>query len=128
MENLLRPELWREDGAYRQGSANQSPVSGGFHGGRSRGSRKKVIGPPRTSDPINEAKGQDLDAPQVAFYQDRPTDNDVMAIYDLRDAEAWDSAILGRKGWGWRYSYVEVLDSDHIAIAFMPGGARELPA
>lgn len=52
----------------------------------------------------------------------------VTVIYDLSEPKVWDAALLARKGWGRRYSYVEVLDSDHIAIAFMPGGARELPA
>lgn len=48
-----------------------------------------------------------------------------MVIYDLSDSEAWNAALLARKAWGRRYSRVEVLDLDHIAI-FMPGGAREL--
>jgi hypothetical protein len=49
-----------------------------------------------------------------------------VVIYDLSEPEAWNAALLARKAWDRRYSRVETLDLDHIAIVFLPGAAQEL--
>ncbi len=53
-----------------------------------------------------------------------PPEHGTVVVYDLRDPEAWDAALLARKAWDRRYSRLEVLDNDHVAITFLPGAAR----
>jgi hypothetical protein len=48
----------------------------------------------------------------------------VWVFYDLRDPDQWEGARSDREAWGRGLSEVYSLDTDHIVIAFYPGGAE----
>ena len=44
-------------------------------------------------------------------------------LYDLADPEQWAAAGEERRAWGRGRTVIHTLDSDHIIIEYLPGGA-----
>jgi hypothetical protein len=45
---------------------------------------------------------------------------DLIVIYDIRDAAGWETANRRRNYWGKTHTHVHYLDYDHVALVFRP--------
>lgn len=47
---------------------------------------------------------------------------ELVMIYDLRDAKAWERASRDAGFWGRLYTDIHTLDTNHVALVFRPAG------
>ena len=64
-----------------------------------------------------------MPTPQEGSYCTK--EQSTLVLYDLRDPEVWEKAARERRSWGRSRAVIHVLDDDHVAIEFKPGGALE---
>ena len=46
--------------------------------------------------------------------------DDLLVVYDIRDAAGWEMANRHRSLWGKTHTHVHYLDDDHAALVFRP--------
>jgi hypothetical protein len=62
-----------------------------------------------------------MPTPREGSY--RTKEQSTLVLYAFLDPEVWEKAGRERRAWGRSRAVIHVLDNDHVAIEFKPGGA-----